>query len=131
MHAAGAHGGNGPWEDDLRDIDGAYLNNRGEFVVAVDGERIVGMGALRSMSETMGEIKRMRVHPDFQRRGIGQRIYDILEARARELGYTALWLDTTENLHGAIRLYTKNGFREVERKPWRQLEMLFFEKRLS
>ncbi len=53
------------------------------------------MGALRRTTNEWAEIKRMRVHPDFQRRGFGQMILEALEARAVALGYAALHLDTT------------------------------------
>jgi hypothetical protein len=33
-----------PWDDDLRDIAGAYINGRGEFLVAVIDGDVVGMG---------------------------------------------------------------------------------------
>ena len=36
----------------------------------------------------------MRVHPEFQRRGFGQRILEALEKRAKELGYKEIQLDT-------------------------------------
>ena len=67
-------------EPDLDDIEAAYLESGGEFLVGtVDGE-VVAMGALRPASgyvtefledlENAAEIRRMRVAPARQGRGI-------------------------------------------------------------
>src|SRR4051794_18882364 len=90
----GAHAGNGPWDNDLHDIEEVYLNNGGEFLVGVLDGQIVAMGAIRRITPDKAEVKRMRVHPDHQRRGFGRQILTALEDRARELGYHTLTLDT-------------------------------------
>lgn len=125
----GAHGGNGSWDDDLRHIEEAYLKD-GEFIVGTIEGRIVAMGALRRSSAARAEIKRMRVHPDYQGKGYGQQVLAHLESRARTLGYEVLHLDTTTRQEVAQRLYLKNGYREVERKQWRGMTMIFYEKKL-
>lgn len=126
----GAHGGNGPWDEDLHQIETAYLESGGEFLVGLVEGRIVAMGALRRMDEQRGEIKRMRVHPEFQRRGFGQAVLSALEVRARELGYTALVLDATPIQTAAQALYLKNGYREVSGGQAGPFEMIYFEKKL-
>jgi len=125
----GAHGGNGPWDDDLRQIEDIYLQD-GEFIVGLIDNKIVAMGALRRSSVARAEIKRMRVHPDHQGKGYGQQILAHLEERARDSGYTVLHLDTTDKQEVAQKLYLKNGYQEVARKPWRDLTMIFYEKKL-
>ncbi len=128
---AGAHAGSGPWDDDFHQIQRVYLDAGGEFLVGLIDNRIVAMGALKRTSETRAEIKRMRVHPDFHRRGLGQQILHTLEARAAVLGYAYLHLDTTANQEAAQSLYIKNGYVEVRREHWRGMEMIFYEKRLA
>jgi N-acetylglutamate synthase-like GNAT family acetyltransferase len=66
------------------------------------------MGALRSMTETRGEIKRMRVHPDFQHCGLGQMILSRLEAHAVALGYQTLHLDTS-----TLQVATQHFYRKI------------------
>jgi ribosomal protein S18 acetylase RimI-like enzyme len=128
LQQVGADGGPGPWDADLDDIENVYLRNRGEFLVGLYRNRLAAMGALRPIDTERGEIKRMRVHPDFQRRGFGEAILRSLEARARELGYRVLQLDTTAQQVGAQAFYRKHGFTEVERVRGRRFELLFFEK---
>jgi GNAT superfamily N-acetyltransferase len=128
--AVGAYA-DGPWNADLNQIQAAYLDNGGEFLVGVLQGRVVSMGALKRRGPDRAEIKRMRVHPDFQRRGFGQAILAALEKRARDLGYSVLHLDTTILQVAAQCFYAKNGFREVRRGKLVGFDCIFFEKQLG
>ena len=130
IQQAGAYLGRGPWDDDIYAIEETYLNNQGEFLIGEWDGVFVAMGALRRTSPERAEIKRMRVHPDYQGRGIGQIILDELEARARILGYKILHLDTSVVQFAAQRLYEKNGYREVGRDIYGILEVILYEKTL-
>ena len=127
----GAYLGDGPWNEDLHDIQNHYLNNDGEFLVGLIDNRIVCMGAFRKKSDTLAEIKRMRVHPDYQRRGFGEIILNKLEEKASRMGYTELYLDTTTKQLAAQRMYEKNGYTEGGRGKFRELDLIFYRKQLS
>lgn len=92
LQQVGAHAGNGPWDDDLHDIERIYIDAGGEFLVGEIGGKIVAMGAIRPTSKTRAEVKRMRVCPQHQRRGFGQAILAELEATAKRLGFEILHL---------------------------------------
>jgi hypothetical protein len=68
MRQADAHAGDGSWDDDLRSIRATYLDAGGEFLVGVLDGDVVAMGGLRRVSETVAEVKRMRVDARVQRR---------------------------------------------------------------
>ena len=128
MHGAGIHLGDGPWYDDLREIEAVYLRNGGEFLVGtLDGE-VVAMGAVKKTASDRAEIKYMRVDPERQRRGFGQEILTALERRAAELGYKTLHLDTAVRQKAARRLYEGNGYTEVRRGKRGPLDCVFYEK---
>ncbi|HXI83493.1 MAG TPA: GNAT family N-acetyltransferase [Verrucomicrobiae bacterium] len=129
--AAGAYIHDSPFDVDLGQIEAVYLNNGGEFLVGTIEDRVVAMGALRRTDPDRAEIKRMRVHTDFQRQGFGQAIYTALEKRARELGYSVLHLDTAVVLVGAQHFYTKNGYQEVRRGKLGIVDCIFYEKRIG
>jgi len=60
-------------DEDIAAISERYLDAGGEFLVGlVDGE-IVATGGFRPRGSEAVEIRRMRVHPDHQRRGYGAR----------------------------------------------------------
>src|SRR3954471_7095394 len=75
--ASGAFVESGPWDDDLHHIQQIYIDSGGEFLVGLYEEKIVAMGAL-TVSDNKVEVNRMRVHPDYQRRGYGQTILEQL-----------------------------------------------------
>ncbi|HLI91823.1 MAG TPA: GNAT family N-acetyltransferase [Ktedonobacteraceae bacterium] len=135
----GAYLGRGPWDDDIYAIEEVYLKNQGEFLIGECDGLFVAMGALKRTSPERAEIKRMRVYPEYQRRGYGQIILSELEARARALGYRVLHLDTAIVQIPAQKLYEKNGYREVGRTILQQqvgkdtyqpLEVILYEKQL-
>lgn len=119
----------GPWDDDLHAIVAVYLNGGGEFLVAEIAGVLVAMGALRRLSQTRAEIKRMRVHPDYWRQGIAQQLLSNLEVLAQENGYQTLELDTTIQQEAAQKLYVKNGYQETRREKVGPFDFIFYEKR--
>jgi ribosomal protein S18 acetylase RimI-like enzyme len=136
LHEAGlrqmnAHAGHGPWDDDLCSIRATYLEDGGEFLVGVVAGEVVAMGALRRVSDTVAEIKRMRVDARFQGQGFGRTILQRLEERARQLGFTTLRLDTTLSQAPAQHLYRSNGYREVGHAHLGRQELILFERELT
>ena len=131
IQQTGAYLGRGSWDDDVYNIETVYLDNYGEFLIGELDGIFVAMGALRRSSAERAEIKRMRVHPDYQGRGFGQLILDELIARALVIGYKTLHLDTSILQVAAQKLYEKNGFREVGRDNYSGLEVILYEKQLT
>lgn len=130
LHHAGAHAGSGPWDDDLHAIRRVYLEQGGDFIVGPVDDELVAMGALRRTGPQRAEIRRMRVAPHLQRLGLGRRVLERLEARAGELGYTQLHLDTTAEQLAAHALYRSHGYRETARQQCARFELIFYEKDL-
>ncbi len=128
--STGAHLGNGPWDEDLRNIEKTYIETGGEFLVGdIDGE-MAAMGALKKTSEKSAEIRRMRILPAFQGRGLGREMLSVLESTALRLGFTHIHLDTSVRQTAAVALYTKHGYRVTGRGRIRDLDILYFEKYL-
>ena len=115
------------WDKDLLDIRNHYLNNQGEFLVALINNKVIGIGGLRKVDKLTCEIKRMRVNVNFQRKGIGTLILKKLIEKACEFGYKRIILDTSENQKSAKQLYEKYGFKEYKRGKVEHLETIFYE----
>jgi ribosomal protein S18 acetylase RimI-like enzyme len=131
MKDTNAFSDNPIFEEDFKDLEGVYLKSGGEFLVGIIDGEIVAMGAFRKISEEVAEIKRMRVHPKYQRRGLGQQIYNELETRAKKKGFKKLILDSSVPQTAALNFYAKNGFTETHRKNLHGIYMIFFEKNLA
>jgi putative acetyltransferase len=85
-------------------------NDRGTFLVARADGIAVGCGAVRRISPTTGEVKRMFVAPAARGRGVGGRILTALEQWAAAAGITRLVLEAGDRQSEAIRLYERAGF---------------------
>jgi GNAT superfamily N-acetyltransferase len=118
-----------PADGDLRRIESTYLDD-GEFLLGLWGEEPVAMGGL-AVDGDAGEVVRMRVDPDRQRRRYGSLVLSALTVAARERGLERLRLETNAEL-GATAFYRARGFEEVDRKrhPETGVEVVRFERGL-
>lgn len=83
-------------------------NSKYVFVIAEIENEIVGCGAIRPISETVGEVKRM--YSKYPGKKIGQTILTHLETKAKELNYDQLVLETRVKNEEAKRFYTKSNY---------------------
>lgn len=61
---------------------------------------------------------RFAVSPKLQGLKIGSRMMDVIESRARELGFSELALDTSEHADHLIKMYEARGYRFIEYHQW-------------
>ncbi len=102
----------------LTDITGAsgeqsfdatdLLGPRAVFVIAYQSGVPCGCGALRPLTKTTAEIKRVYARPNHH--GTGSAIVSALEAKALALGYTRLILETRKVNTRAVAFYRKLGY---------------------
>lgn len=72
----------------------------------------------------------MAVHPTHQLRGVGRAL--LVEAERVTLAFPAqaIWLDAYDAPAGASGFYSACGFREVGRRAYRDVPLVYFERRL-
>ena len=100
-------------EEDMKKLHNLLPPNGRLLLVQVD-DQIAGVGALRQIGESMGEIKRMYIRPAIQSRGLGRKLLEGLIAEARQIGYTKLRLDVGFYATSAEKLYRSVGFTEID-----------------
>jgi putative acetyltransferase len=105
------------FEDELAGLPGDYAEPRGLLLLAmVDGE-VAGCGAFRPLPDAdepnACEMKRLFVRRAFRRFGFGRLLAEHLLDRAREAGYSSMYLDTLDDMEAARELYASLGFVEV------------------
>ncbi len=82
------------------------------FWSVLDGDAVVGCGALKRLDACHAELKSMRVAAARRRGGIASLLLEHLIAEARRMGFTRLSLETgsAEFFLPARRLYERFGF---------------------
>lgn len=101
-------------DNDLFDLRTFYFESGGDFSVLLAGERLIGTVALLRKGREEGELRKMYLEPRYHGRGLGRRLLEHALARARELGFVRVTLETASVLEGAVALYERSGFRRYE-----------------
>ncbi|XP_078608607.1 putative N-acetyltransferase 14 [Branchiostoma floridae x Branchiostoma japonicum] len=83
--------------------------SRRTWVAVCDG-RVAGSVTLIRHSDSLGELCRMRVGREHQRKGVGRRLVEHLEEYCRDDGVKQIVLTTSEYHERAIRLYRRCGY---------------------
>lgn len=97
------------------------------FWVLLDGEEVVGTGAVRALDETTCELKRMYFLPCVRGLGWGRQMGQTALDWAKSAGFRTMRLDTDFQLVAARGLYESLGFHEIPRYNDSPAE-LFFER---
>lgn len=105
---------------DLADLEESYARQGGRFTVleavqkgaGQDGWEIVGTVGLLPLPghPTVGELRKMYLHPDWRGRGLGRKLLERALVDAPELGFQEIVLETASVLAEAVALYRRYGF---------------------
>jgi len=83
-----------------------------EFTVAVDGDKVVGCGALHVLWEDLAEVRTVAVAESLRGKGIGHRILDAIIIRAQTIGVKRIFCLTFET-----EFFGRHGFDVIEGTP--------------
>ena len=102
------------FDQELATLPGKYAPPSGCLLLAYVDEELAGCIALRAMSDSRCEMKRLFVRPAFRGTGLGRVLVEALINKARAIGYKSMLLDTLPGrMDSAIALYKKIGFEEI------------------
>ena len=88
----------------------------GEYIcllVAEESGELAGCAALRTIGESVAEMKRLYVRPGFQGRGLGRLLAERIIHEARASGHRLIRLDTLPVMGSALALYRSLEFRQI------------------
>ena len=112
-HAATARAETARGSAHALDLDGLKAPGMSVWAAWRDGV-LVGVGALKRLSATEGEVKSMYTDPAARRAGVGRRMLDHIVAAAESAGMARLSLETGSwpYFEPARALYASAGFTE-------------------
>ena len=111
LHLSGMHADSPPGHVFALDLSGLQGPDVTVWTVWF-GDAIAGIGALKLLSSTAGEVKSMRTHPQHLRKGVASSLLEHIIIQAKRRGLKLLSLETGSGLafDPALALYRKRGF---------------------
>ena len=104
--------------DDALDHLSEYYDHpaRAYYVLVKDGHVVGGIGlAELDAFPRCCELQKLYLDDSMKGNGIGYKMIEFIEQKAREMGYRQMYLETHTNLQAAIHIYEKSGFEQIER----------------
>ncbi len=105
------------FDAELAGLPGEYAAPSGHLLLAFVDGAAAGCGGVRRISNVdyanACEMKRLYVRPAFRRFGLGRLLAQRLMDEARGSGYSAMLLDTLDDMESARGLYGALGFDEI------------------
>ena len=86
------------------------------YWVALDDKRVVGYCGVMIVDD-FADIATLAISPDYQRRGIGTRMVDLMIEEALKGGATRMLLEVRIDNEPAIALYRNYGFDFIAERP--------------
>ena len=105
------------FEAELASLPGDYAAPAGLLLLALVDGAVAGCGGFRNLPDAdypnACEMKRLFVRPAFRRFGLGRLLTQALMDHATQAGYSAMLLDTLDDMEAARGLYESLGFEAV------------------
>ena len=105
------------FDAELAALPGDYAAPQGGLLLAFVDDELAGCGAFRPLLDVdyanACEMKRLYVRRAFRRFGLGRMLAQALIDGATQAGYSAMLLDTLDDMEAARGLYESLGFVEV------------------
>ena len=90
------------------------LDPGGAILLAVEGERPVGVVSLVVLGEGAVELAKMGVRPEAQGKGAGRMLVAAAISAARDMGMKRVYIETNSSLAPALKLYRDAGFQPLK-----------------
>lgn len=114
------------FDEELANLPGEYAPPKGCLLLAEYKGQPAGCVALRQLEESICEMKRLYVRPEFRGLGIGRALAQFVIEQARTIGYTYMRLDTAPSMQAARELYRSLGFRQISPYRYNPIEGAVF-----
>jgi GNAT superfamily N-acetyltransferase len=110
------------YKSELQELPGEYAPPDGQLLLACLENNPIGCVALRRMTDTICELKRMYLKSEYRGRGFGRMLIEAAILEARRIGYQYMRLDTIATMKEATSLYRSMGFQEIPAYRYNPME---------
>jgi ribosomal protein S18 acetylase RimI-like enzyme len=102
------------FETEFKTLPGKYGPPDGALILALVDDKGAGCIALRKISDSICEMKRLYVNDAYRGLGIGKNLIMMIIEEARKLHYSYIRLDTLPTMEKAQEMYVSFGFYDIE-----------------
>ena len=88
-----------------------------DVLIAFADDKAVGCAGLKRYSDQDVEIKRVWVEPEWRGKHIATELMDLIEDKAKQMGYIRAILQTRPVMPDAVSLYEHRGYVLIENYP--------------
>ena len=110
-------------DSDLDDLSKTYIEHGGILYILLEGTKVVGTVAIKRVTDSVAELKRMYLLKEYRGQGWGSRLLEQAINFCKERRFKECRLDTTVRQTDAQMLYQKKGF-IVQRTDGRNVYMV-------
>ena len=108
------------YDDNLYHLSDFYLGDKVKrfyYIATDDSGKIIGGIGLAEFEffENCAELQKLYLTDEAKGSGLGYKLIEAIEDKARELGYKKIYLETHTNLAAAIHIYERCGYREIQK----------------
>jgi putative acetyltransferase len=105
-------------DDDVKKMHHGFQANSAAYFVVEENGKVLGGGGVKQLKgaqRNICELQKMYFHPDARGKGYGRKLFNKCIQAAKDLGYKSCYLESASQLESAIKLYTMNGFKHLEK----------------
>ncbi|MFU2205865.1 GNAT family N-acetyltransferase [Streptococcus pluranimalium] len=103
------------FDPSLDDLAAAYGQDQSSaYFVAVEKEQVQGGAGFGKITDAICELQKFYVLENARGQGLGRKLLEQVIISSGEAGYDKIYLETTEVLGQALRLYESMGFKHME-----------------
>ena len=107
------------YEDNATDqLFETYQKEKAIYFVLEHNQKVVGGAGIAQLDNFDGnvcELQKMYFLPEARGRGLGSKMIIICLEKAKEFGFESCYLETLPYMKDAVKLYKKNGFRNLDK----------------
>lgn len=111
-------------------MEADHMANVAAGRVFVTGEPVIGLVVIEECDDHLF-LDSIAVHPDAHGTGVGRRLLEFVDTRARALGLAEVRLYTNALMWENQQIYPKFGYEVVERRTDGPYDRIHYRKRLS